>query len=50
MREGQVLDFRAREQGVAFRVRMDIGKPEPPLLLTLRVHMLGRLKQAAESG
>jgi len=39
VREGQVLDFRTRELGVAFRVRMDIGKPEPPLLLTLRVHM-----------
>jgi hypothetical protein len=30
VREGQVLDFRTRKLGVAFRVLMDVGKPEPP--------------------
>ena len=39
VREGQVLDFRTREFGIAFRVRMDIGSPEPPGLLPMRVHM-----------
>jgi uncharacterized protein YndB with AHSA1/START domain len=39
VREGQVLDFRTRELGIGFRVRMDVGKPEPPRLLPLRVQM-----------
>jgi len=38
-REGQVLDFRTHELGIRFRVRMDVGKPEPPRLLPIRVHM-----------
>jgi predicted CoA-substrate-specific enzyme activase len=37
--EGQVLDFRTRQLGIAFRVRMDVGKPDPPRLLPLRVQM-----------
>ena len=37
--QGQVMEFRARELGVAFGVRMDVGKPEPPRLLPLRVQM-----------
>jgi len=39
VREGQVLDFRTRELGIWFRVRMDVGRPEPPRLLPLRVQM-----------
>ena len=39
VREGQVLDFRTRQLGIAFRVRMDVGKPDPPRLLPLRVQM-----------
>ena len=39
VREGQMLDFRTRQLGIAFRVRMDVGKPDPPRLLPLRVQM-----------
>jgi uncharacterized protein YndB with AHSA1/START domain len=39
VRQGQVMEFRARELGIAFRVRMDVGKPEPPRLLPLRVQL-----------